>query len=62
VDNGYSTMIFPTIGEAVRAKDPALARRELSDLVTRIERAGAALDEARTALTAPMRVAPRRGR
>ena len=61
VDNGYSTMIFPTIGEAVRAKDPALARRELSDLVTRIERAGAALDEARTALTAPMRVAPRRG-
>ncbi len=62
VDNGYSTMIFPTIGEAVRAKDATLARRELSDLITRIESAGAALDEARTALTLPASVAPRRSR
>ncbi len=52
VDNGYSTMIFPTIGEAVRAKDPTLARRELADLIMRIESASAALDDARTALTA----------
>lgn len=52
VDNGYSTMIFPTIGEAVRAKDATLARAELADLVTRIGAAGAALDEARSALTA----------
>ena len=50
VDNGYSTMIFPTIGEAVRAKDAALARAELADLITRIDSAGAALDEARMAL------------
>lgn len=50
VDNGYSTMIFPTIGEAVRAKDATLARAELADLVTRVGAAGAALDEARLAL------------
>ncbi|MCC7052583.1 MAG: M20/M25/M40 family metallo-hydrolase [Gemmatimonadaceae bacterium] len=50
VDNGYSTMIFPTIGEAVRAGDAALARSELADLVSRIGTAGAALDEARSAL------------
>ena len=53
VDNGYSTMIFPTIGEAVRAKDATLARAELADLITRIGTASAALDEARAALTAP---------
>lgn len=51
VDNGYSTMIFPTIGEAVRAKDATLARAELDDLVARIGTAGAALDDARMALT-----------
>ena len=51
VDNGYSTMIFPTIGEAVRAGDAALARSELADLVTRVNHAAAALDEARAALT-----------
>ena len=50
VDNGYATMIFPTIGEAVRAKDAALARAELADLITRVHRAAAALDEARAAL------------
>jgi N-acetylated-alpha-linked acidic dipeptidase len=51
VDNGYSTMIFPTIGEAVRARDSALAQRELADLITRVNNAAAALDEARAALT-----------
>ena len=55
VDNGYSTMIFPTIGEAVRAKDATLARTELADLVTRIENAGTALDEARVALSGSTR-------
>ncbi len=50
VDNGYSTMIFPTIGEAVRQGDVALARAELADLVTRIGNAADALDMARTAL------------
>ena len=52
VDNGYSTMIFPTIGEAVRAKDATLARTELADLVTRVGHAASALDDAWQALTA----------
>ncbi len=51
VDNGYATMIFPTIGEAVRAKDAGVARAELADLVTRVNSASAALDEARAAIT-----------
>jgi len=51
VDNGYSTMIFPTIGEAVRSGDVALARAELADLVTRVDNAARALDDASTALT-----------
>ncbi|MES3035001.1 MAG: M28 family peptidase [Gemmatimonadota bacterium] len=51
VDNGYSTMIFPTIGEAVRQRDVALARAELADLVTRIGSAADALDAARAALS-----------
>jgi N-acetylated-alpha-linked acidic dipeptidase len=55
VDNGYSTMIFPTIGEAVRAKDAALARAEVEDLVQRVGNASDALDEARAALTAVSR-------
>jgi N-acetylated-alpha-linked acidic dipeptidase len=55
VDNGYSTMIFPTIGEAVRAKDATVARNELADLVTRVNHAAAALDDARAALTASPR-------
>ncbi len=52
VDNGYATMIFPTIGEAVRAKDATLARAELADLITRVNSAATALDDARAALTA----------
>jgi len=50
VDNGYSTMVFPSIGEAVRARDATLARAELADLIARVESAGGALDEARMAL------------
>ena len=52
VDNGYSTMIFPTIGEAVRAKNASVARAELADLVTRVNSAAAALDDAQAALAA----------
>ncbi len=51
VDNGYATMIFPTIGEAVRAKDAGVARAELADLVTRVNSASAALDDARAVIT-----------
>jgi N-acetylated-alpha-linked acidic dipeptidase len=54
VDNGYATMVFPTIGEAVRAKDAALARRELADLIARVQFATRALDDARAALSSPV--------
>jgi N-acetylated-alpha-linked acidic dipeptidase len=45
-DNGYSTMVFPSINEALRSKDAGLAARELEDLVSRFDAATAALKEA----------------
>ena len=50
MDNGYSTMVLPSIGEALRARDATLVRTEIDDLVTRIRSASAALDDARRAL------------
>jgi N-acetylated-alpha-linked acidic dipeptidase len=50
MDNGYSTMPLPTIGEALRAEDSALTARELADLATRFGTAARALDDARSAL------------
>ena len=49
-NNGYSTMVFPSVGEALRSNDPALAVREILDLAARFDAATAALDAARTAL------------
>jgi N-acetylated-alpha-linked acidic dipeptidase len=53
VDNGYSTMVLPSIGEALRARDAALVTREVADLVTRVRAATGAIDEARQALGGP---------
>ena len=50
IDNGYATMALPSVGEAVRAGDAARVRAELDDLVTRVRRATAAIDEAAAAL------------
>jgi len=50
VDNGYATMAFPTVNEAIRYADAAAATRELGDLVNRIDQARAALVEAAAAL------------
>ena len=50
-DNGYATMVFPTIGEAVRARDASLARAEMADLIARIASASAALRDATDALS-----------
>jgi N-acetylated-alpha-linked acidic dipeptidase len=50
VDNGYSTMVFPSVNEAIRYGDTALFARELADLVQRFDAATAALDAARTAV------------
>ena len=52
MDNGYSTMVFPSINEAVRYGDEAQAVREVEDLVTRLAAATRALDDARAALGA----------
>jgi N-acetylated-alpha-linked acidic dipeptidase len=49
-DNGYANVVFPSVTEAVRAGDPALAAREIADLAARFDRAAAALDAAREAL------------
>jgi N-acetylated-alpha-linked acidic dipeptidase len=52
VDNGYATMSFPGVNEAVRSGDAARARTELADLVAAFTRATASLDAAREALGA----------
>jgi len=50
LDNGYATMAFPSVNEAIRYADAATATKELADLVTRIDQARAALVEAAAAL------------
>ncbi|MDF2773992.1 MAG: peptidase [Geminicoccaceae bacterium] len=52
-NNGYANMPFPSVNEAIRDDDAALAERELADLVQRFEAATRALTQARTSLTAP---------
>jgi N-acetylated-alpha-linked acidic dipeptidase len=49
-NNGYSTMVFPSINEAIRAGDRELATREVADLASRFASATRALEEATTAL------------
>jgi N-acetylated-alpha-linked acidic dipeptidase len=51
-DNGYSTMVLPSVNEAIRADDRALAAREIADLVTRFAAATRALEDATAALRA----------
>ena len=50
VDNGYATMAFPTVNEAIRYGDAETANRELADLVIRVDQARVALVEAAAAL------------
>jgi len=50
LDNGYATMAFPSVNEAIRYADPATAEGELVDLAARIDRARAALEDATAAL------------
>ncbi len=49
-DNGYSTVIFPSVVEAFREGDARLATAEIADLAARFRAAGSALTEARRAL------------
>jgi N-acetylated-alpha-linked acidic dipeptidase len=50
LDNGYATMAFPSVTEAIRYSDASTATGELADLVTRVDQARAALAEAAAAL------------
>lgn len=50
LDNGYATMAFPSVNEAIRYADAATATKELADLVTRVDQARSALVEAAAAL------------
>ena len=50
IDNGYANMVFPSVNEAVRKGDEALARAELDDLAMRFDEATTRLAAARAAL------------
>lgn len=50
VDNGYATMAFPSVNEAIRYADAATTERELADLVGRVDDARGALEQATAAL------------
>lgn len=52
VDNGYATISFPGINEAIRYADAATAQAEVRDLAARFRSAAAVIDEARRALPA----------
>ncbi len=55
-DNGYATMVFPSVNEAVRAGDRALVEREIADLASRFDAGTAALASATSAIaTTPTR-------
>ncbi|MDB4949813.1 MAG: peptidase, partial [Gemmatimonadetes bacterium] len=53
IDNGYSTMVFPGVGEAVRGGDRRQAELEIGDLAARVNAAAQALVAAAEALSAP---------
>ncbi len=50
VDNGYATMAFPSVNEAIRYADAAAVERELAEMVNRVNHAGSGLAEATAAL------------
>jgi N-acetylated-alpha-linked acidic dipeptidase len=51
-DNGYATIAFPAVAEALRDRDLARAAQEVADLAGRMGEAGAALTRATAALGA----------
>jgi N-acetylated-alpha-linked acidic dipeptidase len=51
-DNGYATMILPSVNEAIRAGDRALSDREVADLAGRFGLAARAIRDATAALQA----------
>jgi N-acetylated-alpha-linked acidic dipeptidase len=55
IDNGYSTMVFPGVGEAVRSGDQRQADLEIGELAARLNAAAQALVNAAEALEPPSR-------
>lgn len=51
-NNGYANMVLPSVKEAIRAGDSALATRELADLTARFDEATRAIADARRAISA----------
>jgi N-acetylated-alpha-linked acidic dipeptidase len=51
-NNGYANMALPSINEAIRSNDSALARREIADLAQRFDEATRAIADARRAISA----------
>ena len=51
-DNGYANMPLPSINEAIRRGDAALATREIADLASRFDEATRALSDAQRAISA----------
>jgi N-acetylated-alpha-linked acidic dipeptidase len=51
-DNGYANMALPSVNEAIRRGDAALATREIADLAGRFDDATRALGDARQAINA----------
>ena len=50
IDNGYSTMAYPSVLEAIRYSDAKTTDREMSDLVGHIHLARDAVEHATAAL------------
>ena len=49
-DNGYANMVFPSVKEAIRARDEGLTTREIADLAQRFDAATQAIAAARASL------------
>ena len=49
-NNGYANMVFPSVNEAIRSGDRALAEREIADLASRFQAATKAIQDATRAL------------
>ena len=45
-NNGYATMVFPSVGEAIRVGNPTIVAREINDLATRFDAATRELQRA----------------
>jgi N-acetylated-alpha-linked acidic dipeptidase len=50
IDNGYATIAFPSVAEAIRYADAPTTERELADLVSHINLARQAIEQATAAL------------